>query len=84
MTHTDQELTNLTYEKIPAGEVRHYRIGCVMDPKTKLPLTYSYYFDDWYGEKSGNGGITAKFKIDQLTPLDYNSIKSSLHGNKPF
>lgn len=84
MTHTGVELTNLTYTAIPPGEVRHYWIGCVIDPKTKLPLTYNYYFDDWYGEKSGNGGITAKFLIDQLTPLDYDSIKLSLRGEKPF
>ena len=82
--HSDIELTTLDFNDIAPGEVRRGKIGCLIEPTAQLPFTYEYYFDDWVGEKSGRGGKTAKVTIDKFTPLEYDSIKSSLHGEKPF
>lgn len=82
--HSDIELTDFDFNNIAPGEVRRGNISCLIDPTATMPFTYYYYFDDWYGEKSGQGGKTAKFVIDRFIQLDYNSIKSSLHGEKPF
>ena len=78
------ELSDYDFYDIPPGEVRKGKMGCLVDPKATMPFTFYYYFDDWWGEKTGDGGKTAKFLIDKFTPLDYNSIKSSLKGEKPF
>jgi hypothetical protein len=78
------ELSDYNFMNIPPKEVRTGKIGCLIDPKATMPFTFYYYFDNWYGIKSGDGGSAAKFSIDKFTPLYYNSIKSSLHGPKPF
>jgi len=78
------ELTDFDmYTPIKPGETRRGNISCVIDPNGIKPLKFEYGFDNWYYAESGRGKHSI-FLIDIFTPLDYNSIKSSLKGDKPF
>ena len=78
------ELTDFDkYSPIKPGEVRRGNISCVINPNRIRPLKFEYGFDNWNYANSGRGKH-AIFLIDKFTSLDYNSIKSSLNGNKPF
>jgi hypothetical protein len=75
------ELTDFDiYTPLNVSETRRGNISCSIDPHAIRPLKYDYRFDNGYSDK----GKHAVFLIDKFDPLDYNSIKSSLKGDKPF
>ncbi|MCX6691525.1 MAG: hypothetical protein NTW33_05590 [Methanoregula sp.] len=77
---TGVELTDLQAGSLNIGETRRGNFSCVVDPRAIKPLKFEYEFDGGFIYNGKN----AVFLIDKYTPLDYNSIKTSLKGNKPF
>jgi len=87
------ELTDFQFSDIKPGETRRGNIACVIDPHAIRPLNFEYTFNHWYTaipsgqtiivSDSGHGK-EAIFAIDKYIQIDYNSIKPSLKGEKPF
>jgi hypothetical protein len=79
------ELTDFDiYAEIKPGETKNGNISCVVDPNGIKSYKFEYDFDNWYTPYPHDKGQNAVFVIDQFIPLEYNSIKSSLKGDKPF
>jgi hypothetical protein len=72
------ELSDVFDREPKPGATLRGNISCVIEPGRERPTKYEYGFENWYGE-----GQHAVFSIDQFVPLDYNSIKDSLKGDKP-